>query len=66
MTTDPLGMLLRAVRFAAEKHRAQRRKDSDGSPYINHPVSVAELFAIFLLRTVITVPVIALVAQAVF
>ncbi|HSG07562.1 MAG TPA: HD domain-containing protein [Longimicrobiales bacterium] len=45
MTTDPLGMLLRAVRFAAEKHRAQRRKDSDGSPYINHPVSVAELLS---------------------
>jgi guanosine-3',5'-bis(diphosphate) 3'-pyrophosphohydrolase len=37
--------LLRAARFAAEKHRGQRRKDSDSTPYINHPVAVAELLA---------------------
>lgn len=42
--TSALG-LLAALRFAAEKHRAQRRKDSDATPYINHPIAVAELLA---------------------
>jgi guanosine-3',5'-bis(diphosphate) 3'-pyrophosphohydrolase len=37
--------LLRAVDFAAEKHRDQRRKDADRSPYINHPIAVAKLLA---------------------
>jgi guanosine-3',5'-bis(diphosphate) 3'-pyrophosphohydrolase len=35
--------LLAALKFAAEKHRAQRRKDSEATPYINHPIAVAEL-----------------------
>ena len=34
--------LLAAVSFAAKKHRDQRRKDVDASPYINHPLAVAE------------------------
>ena len=34
--------LLSALRFAAEKHRAQRRKDTAATPYINHPIAVAE------------------------
>lgn len=38
-----LPMLARALRFAAHKHRDQRRKDADGSPYINHPI---DLFSI--------------------
>jgi guanosine-3',5'-bis(diphosphate) 3'-pyrophosphohydrolase len=37
--------LLQAVRFAAHKHQPQRRKDKDASPYINHPIEVAELLA---------------------
>jgi guanosine-3',5'-bis(diphosphate) 3'-pyrophosphohydrolase len=37
--------LLRAVDFAADKHRDQRRKDADRSPYINHPIAVAKLLA---------------------
>lgn len=37
--------LLRAVRFAAQKHRDQRRKGVDASPYINHPIDVAELIS---------------------
>jgi guanosine-3',5'-bis(diphosphate) 3'-pyrophosphohydrolase len=47
MTDKPnhLAELLRAVRFAAEKHRGQRRKGHDASPYINHPIAVAELLA---------------------
>ncbi|HEY3698278.1 MAG TPA: HD domain-containing protein [Spongiibacteraceae bacterium] len=35
--------LLKALRFAAAKHRDQRRKDREASPYINHPIEVAEL-----------------------
>jgi len=35
--------LLKALHFAADKHRDQRRKDVDASPYINHPIEVAEL-----------------------
>ena len=35
--------LLQAVEFAADKHRDQRRKDVEASPYINHPIQVAEL-----------------------
>ena len=37
--------LLRAATFAADKHRDQRRKDAEASPYINHPLSVAHLLA---------------------
>ena len=35
--------LLRAVSFAAEKHRHQRRKDPEASPYINHPIALASV-----------------------
>lgn len=38
-----LGMILRALAFAAEKHRLQRRKGQDGSPYINHPIDLANV-----------------------
>ena len=37
--------LLRALHFAADKHRDQRRKDPAASPYVNHPIAVAELLA---------------------
>jgi GTP diphosphokinase / guanosine-3',5'-bis(diphosphate) 3'-diphosphatase len=40
---DSVGLMLKAIRFAAEKHTDQRRKDSKSSPYINHPVRVAEM-----------------------
>jgi GTP diphosphokinase / guanosine-3',5'-bis(diphosphate) 3'-diphosphatase len=33
--------VLKAAAFAAEKHRNQRRKDAEGSPYINHPIQLA-------------------------
>jgi GTP diphosphokinase / guanosine-3',5'-bis(diphosphate) 3'-diphosphatase len=38
-------LLLAAAHFAADKHRDQRRKDSAASPYINHPIAVAEVMA---------------------
>jgi (p)ppGpp synthase/HD superfamily hydrolase len=34
---------LKAVQFSALKHSNQRRKDAEASPYINHPIAVAEL-----------------------
>ena len=37
------GLILKAIRFSAEKHNDQRRKDSRSSPYINHPIQVAEM-----------------------
>ena len=37
--------LLHALHFAADKHRDQRRKDALASPYINHPILVAQLLA---------------------
>lgn len=37
--------LLEALHFAATKHRDQRRKDPEASPYINHPIRVAQLLA---------------------
>jgi (p)ppGpp synthase/HD superfamily hydrolase len=40
-----IGPLLTALHFAADKHRDQRRKDEGASPYINHPIEVAELLA---------------------
>jgi guanosine-3',5'-bis(diphosphate) 3'-pyrophosphohydrolase len=36
-------LLLSALAFAAHKHRDQRRKDADASPYINHPIALADV-----------------------
>ncbi len=43
--TDTTG-LMRALQFAAHKHRHQRRKNSAKSPYINHPIAVAHALSI--------------------
>jgi guanosine-3',5'-bis(diphosphate) 3'-pyrophosphohydrolase len=37
--------LLSAIAFAADRHRNQRRKDVEASPYINHPIALAHLLA---------------------
>lgn len=37
--------LLKAIAFAAEKHKGQCRKDADASPYINHSIAVATVLA---------------------
>lgn len=41
--TDAVGLILRAIAFAADKHRNQRRKDADATPYINHPIALANV-----------------------
>lgn len=35
--------VIRAAAFAAHKHRDQRRKDQQASPYINHPLALANV-----------------------
>ena len=43
LSDHDFGLFLKALRFAAEKHRNQRRKGGDAAPYINHPIAVTEL-----------------------
>jgi GTP diphosphokinase / guanosine-3',5'-bis(diphosphate) 3'-diphosphatase len=43
MTEAELKLLLKALGFAAHKHKDQRRKDPESSPYINHPISLANI-----------------------
>lgn len=40
-TAEPLGVIISTINFAAEKHKNQRRKDPEKTPYINHPIGVA-------------------------
>jgi guanosine-3',5'-bis(diphosphate) 3'-pyrophosphohydrolase len=41
-----LDLVLKAVEFAAHKHRNQRRKDARASPYINHPIALAQILRV--------------------
>ena len=38
-------IILKAAQFAAHKHRNQRRKDEEKTPYINHPIAVAKIIS---------------------
>jgi guanosine-3',5'-bis(diphosphate) 3'-pyrophosphohydrolase len=40
-----LSRFIAAATFAARKHRDQRRKGAEASPYINHPIAVADVLA---------------------
>ncbi|XP_077420789.1 guanosine-3',5'-bis(diphosphate) 3'-pyrophosphohydrolase MESH1 [Vanacampus margaritifer] len=44
MNSDTV-LLLETINFAAEKHRNQRRKDTEQTPYINHPIGVARILS---------------------
>lgn len=46
MAEAPSTALLRALSFAARKHRDQRRKGAGAPPFINHAIQVAELLAV--------------------
>ena len=41
--TADLALFMEAASFAADRHRLQRRKDAEASPYINHPLSLANV-----------------------
>ena len=43
ISEEDLKRLLKALTFAAHKHRDQRRKDVEASPYINHPIALANI-----------------------
>jgi guanosine-3',5'-bis(diphosphate) 3'-pyrophosphohydrolase len=40
-----MNKLVAAIAFAADKHRNQRRKDHEASPYINHSIALANVLA---------------------
>ena len=40
---NDLKLILKALEFSARKHKNQRRKDVQASPYINHPISLANI-----------------------
>lgn len=42
-TAGDIGLILKALAFSAHKHSDQRRKDADASPYINHPIGLADV-----------------------
>lgn len=39
--SEDLSLVLRAAFFSGEKHKKQRRRDAEETPYINHPLEVA-------------------------
>ncbi|MEO1366516.1 MAG: HD domain-containing protein [Acidobacteriota bacterium] len=41
--SESFQVVVRALAFAAGKHRDQRRKDERGSPYINHPIELLDV-----------------------
>lgn len=45
MDSTDLKLLTKAYQFASFKHRLQKRKNTEGSPYINHPIEVANILA---------------------
>ncbi|KAJ9575166.1 hypothetical protein L9F63_025884 [Diploptera punctata] len=40
---DILRVIIKCINFAAIKHKNQRRKDPEQTPYINHPIGVAKI-----------------------
>lgn len=52
---DGFSKILKAIQFAARKHRDQRRKGAQHAPYINHPIDVTEiLWRVGKVRDVVT------------
>ncbi len=43
MNNPDLKQLIRTLAFATRKHRHQRRKDIEASPYINHPITLVDI-----------------------
>lgn len=43
---NDLALIFKALEFASIKHRDQRRKDADASPYINHPIALVKVLTV--------------------
>jgi len=43
MCDNDMTRVISAANFAAIKHKTQKRKDPEGTPYINHPLGVAHI-----------------------
>src|SRR5690242_4270916 len=43
---NDLELVIRSAAFAAHKHRDQRRKDASATPYINHPLALAQILTV--------------------
>ncbi|WP_346293451.1 HD domain-containing protein [Sphaerothrix gracilis] len=43
LSAQTVSSILQAAEFAARRHRDQRRKDPEQTPYINHPLALAQL-----------------------
>ncbi len=46
ITPGAFGEILEALQLAAHKHRDQRRKDPEASPYINHPIALTRVLKV--------------------
>jgi guanosine-3',5'-bis(diphosphate) 3'-pyrophosphohydrolase len=45
MDSEAIKLYTKCVNFAAVKHRDQRRSDPEKTPYINHPIGVANILS---------------------
>jgi guanosine-3',5'-bis(diphosphate) 3'-pyrophosphohydrolase len=43
MNNSDLALTVKALAFSARKHRDQRRKDPECSPYVNHPIDLLNI-----------------------
>ncbi len=43
MNNNNLSLTIKALTFSARKHRDQRRKDAEGTPYVNHPIELLNI-----------------------
>lgn len=46
MDREGFQLIVDALGFAAHKHRDQRRKDREASPYINHPIALMRVLSL--------------------
>ena len=49
--TDTASVIIKAANFAAIKHKDQRRSDPEQTPYINHPIGVANILTSVSIQT---------------
>ena len=52
MNANDAAIIIEAANFAAIKHKNQKRKDPEGTPYINHPLGVAHILTSVRISTI--------------